>query len=487
MGIHQHLIVKKLMLKVISSFIIILLFSFSNLSCIKEIDLTNPFDPEINLSPPQNVQIEFMNENGILFSWDEVNPYVNNNQKQLAKILFEQKIKDANNYSLIDSANAEKSTKAIYGAYIPGRTYYFQLYEKIESKVSPTVIISGKPSSFAPKNFRIISLSPTSVKLSWDDTVAIIQGYKIEMSLDGLNFDSTAFADDPDNSIEIPGAFEGNTVYYFRVCSSTSLGYSNYSNIAGQNMEGNSYSGLEMVYVQGGTFLMGSPDSAGETDEHPQHSVTLSSYYIGKYEVTQKQWWDVVEWKKQHGGTNMNPHPNTRDYGDNLPVGSVSESTVNTWISYLNEKEGTTAYRLPTEAEWEYAAMGGIKSNHYIFSGSNNICEVGWVSDVCNPFTLYSTQNVGTKQPNELNIFDMSGNALEFTCDDYQPYSDSSQTNPRVLPEYSWDADWVIRGGGAIGDGMSKVRYKIKTRSHVGESDSGAWDELGFRLVKELK
>ena len=191
--------------------------------------------------------------------------------------------------------------------------------------------------------------------------------------------------------------------------------------------------GFEMVYVKGGTFTMGATAEQGsdaESDEKPTHSVTLSDYYIGKYEVTQAQWTAIM---------GSNP---SKWKGDNLPVENVSWNDIQEFIAKLNAQTGKR-FRLPTEAEWEYAARGGNQSKGYKYSGSNNISEVAWY------YTNNSnskTHPVGQKAPNELGIYDMSGNVWEWCQDWYSSsaYTSSSQTNPTGPSSGSYR---VLRGG----------------------------------------
>ena len=209
---------------------------------------------------------------------------------------------------------------------------------------------------------------------------------------------------------------------------------------------------LEMVAVKGGTFQMGSND--GDDNEKPVHSVTLSNYYIGKYEVTQKLWKAVM-------GNNPSHFK-----GDNLPVENVSWNDVQAFLRKLNQITGKH-YRLPTEAEWEYAARGGSLSpagrgagGGQKYSGSNNLDEVAWywknsgnklLSGDWNWSTIElnncKTHTVGTKTPNELGIYDMSGNVWEWCNDWYSRkyYKKSAGTNPQGP---SSDSFRVLRGGG---------------------------------------
>ena len=187
---------------------------------------------------------------------------------------------------------------------------------------------------------------------------------------------------------------------------------------------------IEMIFVEGGEFTMG---CTGEQDndcynsEKPAHQVTVSSFYMGKYEVTQAQWKAV-----------MGSNPSNCE-GDDLPVDNVSWDDVQEFISALNNLTGKT-YRLPTEAEWEFAARGGIKSNGYKYSGSNTIGNVAWY----NGNSGDKAHAVGTKLPNELGIYDMSGNVLEWCSDWYSEYSSSAQTNPKGAPS---ESACIFRGG----------------------------------------
>ena len=188
-----------------------------------------------------------------------------------------------------------------------------------------------------------------------------------------------------------------------------------------------------MVYVQGGTFTMGATSVQGsdaEDDEKPAHSVTLSSYYIGKTEVTQELWQAVM-------GSNPSNFK-----GDRKPVARVSWNDCQKFISKLNSLTGKK-FRLPTEAEWEFAARGGIKSKGYKYSGSNSFGDVAWYLKNSGD----TTHDVGTKSPNELGLYDMSGNVWEWCNDWYGNYSSSPSNNPtgpgsgafRVCRGGSWD------------------------------------------------
>ena len=193
--------------------------------------------------------------------------------------------------------------------------------------------------------------------------------------------------------------------------------------------------------------------------EEPTHRVTLTNdYYIGKYEVTQALWKAVM---------GNNP---SKFKGDNLPVEWVNWKDCQKFLSKLNRITGKT-FRLPTEAEWEYAARGGNKSRGYQYSGSNNLSDVAW----CYYDMGNKTHAVGTKQPNELGIYDMSGNVWEWCQDWYGEYNSSSQVNPTGANSGS---DRVNRGG-SMADYAEYFRLSYRS----GDSPVTRGYNLGLRLV----
>jgi formylglycine-generating enzyme required for sulfatase activity len=185
-----------------------------------------------------------------------------------------------------------------------------------------------------------------------------------------------------------------------------------------------------MVTVEGGTFTMGATSEQGSdayTFESPTHSVTLSDFAIGETEVTQELWQAVM---------GSNPSYFT---GANLPVERVSWNDCQTFISKLNNLTGKN-FRLPTEAEWEYAARGGNRSKGYKYAGGNTLGDVAWNLDN----NSSKTHPVKQKQANELGLYDMSGNVEEWCQDWYGSYSSSAQTNPTGSTSGSYR---VVRGG----------------------------------------
>ena len=228
-----------------------------------------------------------------------------------------------------------------------------------------------------------------------------------------------------------------------------------------------------MIRVPGGTFTMGCQDGRDtdcESDEKPAHEVTLSSFSISKYEVTQAQWRAVM-------GSGSDPSYNSGC--DACPVEQVSWNDIQEFLQKLNAQTGQN-YRLPTEAEWEYAARGGTKSRGYLYSGSNTIGEVAWYRDNYEEGNTHGTEKttrpVGGKKPNELGLYDMSGNVYEWCSDWYGAYENSAQQNPRG-PESG--SSRVYRGG-------SWSNYpgncRSANRNYWGPPNRYAY--VGFRLAR---
>jgi len=221
-------------------------------------------------------------------------------------------------------------------------------------------------------------------------------------------------------------------------------------------------SGFEMILVEGGDFIMGGNDNAEDggapelrvADECP-HPVTLNSYSIGKYEVTQADWIEIM-------GTN----PNKEEKCDNCPVNQVSWDDIQEFIKKVNFIY-SESYRLPTEQEWEFAAKGGIKSQNYMYSGSDNAAEVAWFSDNSNN----KPHQVGMLNPNELGIYDMSGNIWEWCSDFKIPYP---------CDKIGKVFDSRVLRGGTFGNRSQSVRVRDRNARHP----STRLQTLGFRLAK---
>ena len=247
---------------------------------------------------------------------------------------------------------------------------------------------------------------------------------------------------------------------------------------------------MDMVCVQGGTFMMGATSEQGSDacdNEKPVHKVTLSSYYyISKYEVTQAQWKAVMGTTiEQQAASHYDGAP-LHGVGDNYPMYYVSWTEAKEFCDKLSQKTGKK-YALPTEAQWEFAARGGNKSKGYKYSGSNTIGDVAWYGD--NSYDLglshpdYGTHAVGTKAPNELGIYDMSGNVWEFCADFYDRYSSDAVTNPTgpSSNEYGYR---VLRGGSWYSNEGGRS-CRVSTRGFLEHADGrqSRYFGWGFRVV----
>ena len=226
---------------------------------------------------------------------------------------------------------------------------------------------------------------------------------------------------------------------------------------------------MKMVYVKGGTFRMGATSEQGsdyDSDERPVHEVTLSDYYIGKFEVTQGVW-KAVMGTTIYQQRNKAGYSNTYGVGSDYPMYYVNWNEAQEFCTRLSTLTGKK-YVLPTEAQWEYAARGGGKSEGYKYSGSNTIGNVAWYSS--------NTHPVGTRLPNELGIYDMSGNVWEWCSDWYGSYNSAAQTDPTGPSSGSYR---VLRGG----SWNYNSRYCRVSYRHNDYPSSRYYGNYGFRVV----
>ncbi len=218
----------------------------------------------------------------------------------------------------------------------------------------------------------------------------------------------------------------------------------------------------EMVFIKAGSFEMG--NKLGKKDAKPLHTVMLNDFYIGRYEVTQALWLQVMGIEKGRKSDCLQ-----------CPVFDVSMENITVFLSTLNQLSGKH-YRLPTEAEWEYAASGGKESKDFIYCGSNHLEEVAWFASNSD----MKTHPVGLKLPNELGLYDMSGNVWELCSDWYSKsfYEISPKDNPKNTVK---STNHVVRGGSwRSGEERCRVRSRNKDiRDHH-------ISNCGFRLVMEL-
>ena len=222
--------------------------------------------------------------------------------------------------------------------------------------------------------------------------------------------------------------------------------------------------GMELVFVKGGCFKMGDTFGDGDPDEKPVHEVCVGDFTIGKYEVTQGQWKAIM-------GNNPSRF---KDCGDSCPVEQVSWNDVQTFIQQLNQRTGK-AYRLPSEAEWEYAARSGGKQERWAGTSSDSsLSAYAWY----NANSGATTRPVGQNKPNFLGLYDMSGNVWEWVADWYgeKYYANSPKDNPQGP---SSGTSRVLRGGSWFGTPQN-VRAAVRGG---GFPDIRRYDYYGFRLA----
>ena len=216
-----------------------------------------------------------------------------------------------------------------------------------------------------------------------------------------------------------------------------------------------------MCFVEGGTFTMGA-DNASFPDEKPTHKVSLSDFYLSKVTITQKQWATIMGenplWSEEYGK------------GDDYPANFISYKQAQQFISLLNKYSGLE-FRMPTEAEWEYAACGGKHSHEYLFCGSNNANEVAWHNGNSNG----RMHVIETLSPNELGLYNMSGNVWEWCSDWYGSYTSNTENNPTGP---STGTKRVVRGGSFT----YEAKYcRCKTRNCLPEANQSV--AVGLRLA----
>ncbi len=224
---------------------------------------------------------------------------------------------------------------------------------------------------------------------------------------------------------------------------------------------------MPMIFVEGGSFIMGSDNDESHGDEQPLHNVKLSSFYIGKYEVT------VAQYRRYCTETHITmPEPPEKGWNDNDPITNIDWNDTNKFALWMSERTGR-AYRLPTEAQWEYAARGGQCTQGRTYAGSDSLDLVSWF----NKNSDEQVHPIGQKCPNELGIYDMSGNVWEWARDWYSInyYSQSSDTEP----ENQTRSKYRVRRGGSWDCGPQFCRSVDR---HITDPEFRDF-RCGFRLV----
>lgn len=216
-----------------------------------------------------------------------------------------------------------------------------------------------------------------------------------------------------------------------------------------------------MIFVEGGSLMMGSEAGEAYDAEKPVHKVSISPFYLGKFLVIQEAWGDLM---------GENPSINT---GNKRPVENVSWEDAQIFIEKLN-KSTRKKYRLPTEAEWEYAVRGGKHSEDYLYSGSDKLKEVGWYEDNSNN----ETHEIGLKMGNELGLYDMSGNVYEWVEDQYHNSYKNAPADGIAWVDLDERARRVVRGGSCF---LSARSCRVSSRDRYQPDDRNV--NIGFRLA----
>ncbi len=394
------------------------------------------------------------------------------------------------------------SNKNLVDQLLPNQQYYWKVVgtddngNKVESEVGSFKTVGLVTLSAPTDNADQVSVLP---ELSWSGVG--VSSYTVWLGKSSDDMDEVASGSSgtsysPDEQLDY------NQTYYWQVVGTDADGKQVKSEVRSFTTELGTYTNsinMQMVMVKAGNFQMGSEDEDAFDREKPVHSVTISQdYYIGKYEVTNAQVVAVFNWAENEG-IEISFSETSVTYGGNelldldgslcqiglsggslcvkngqeyCPVVYISWYGAVAFADFLNQKEGVTKYSLPTEAQWEFAARGGNQSNGYTYAGSNNIDAVAWYTDN----SEIRIREVGTKSPNELGIYDMSGSALEWCNDWYGDYPSEAVTDPVGASTGSYR---IMRGGDWAGTASG---CRVADRRYYNNPSYKYYCD-GFRLI----
>ena len=378
-----------------------------------------------------------------------------------------------------------------------GTAYTYKVHAYAGENLSDPIECTDEFLLSSPQNLIATINSPSSLKLIWEDANTYNEGFIISRKYDDNDWEES-FAKVAANTKEwIDDAFESSKIYQYKVKAFNQNYYSDFSNTTTVDLS-------QYAFVEGGRFEMGS--LYGEENEVPVHTVSVSSFFISKFAVSQALWQSVMQ-----GNYNfISAYPSYFAGNPDSPVERISWYEAIVFCNRKSIQEGLTpcyslngntdtdswgiapnstdiewnsiacnwsanGYRLPTESEWEYAAKGGIYSKEFEYSGSNDIDEVAWYSENSDAHT----HDNGKKKSNELDIYDMSGNIREWVWDWYSPYTKGDQVNP-TGPN---NGTIHIHRGGCWYLNENSCRTARRNGSTPAYRDSG----LGLRLVKPIR
>ena len=336
-----------------------------------------------------------------------------------------------------------------------------------DSKVEPT----------APGGLKAVALNDSTIELTWEDSQDEI-GYKIERGIDGGPLQEIGSVAQNGTRFVDGGLRIDDHRYSYRVRAFAANGKEAYTDdvnftLGETIMVLPGGATMEMVWIKPGTFLMGSPeDEPGrENDEGPQHEVTVSrGFWLGKYELTQAQWESVMGTRPWSGMYYVWEKPDH-------PAVCISWDDMRTFIAKLNKAKGSEVYRLPTEAEWEYACRAGTTTRWSFGDDESLLGNYAWYDANAWYVGKGYAHAVGTKLPNPWGLYDMHGNVYEWVQDWYGSYFSDPQADPTGPTSGS---DRVERGG-CFGAGTQYARSAYRTRGPLGHR----YYSIGARLLRQ--